>query len=265
VVAFAVRGFEWISLAYFATLGAAALVRPLPPASRRLVTVAAAATCAIVVLAARFAGDGVRSLLPLALILIGYFVSAWFAVTPSRAFERWLLSWDRRWLGDPATRFAHWPRAVLALLEIAYMGCFLLVPAGLAALRLEGASWAVIDRYWSQVIASEFGSFVSLTCVFARPPWVLDERAALPDRAVHRTATRFVERLTIRANTFPSGHAAGSLAVALGTISALPTFGLITLILAVAISVAAVVGRYHYAADIVAGVCLALVAFVILG
>jgi membrane-associated phospholipid phosphatase len=259
-----VRVFEWISLAYFATLGIAALLRPLPAGSRVFVTGAAASMCAIIVLGARFTADGVRSALPLGLILIGYFLSARFAVRPSLPFEQWLLSWDRRWFGDPATLFARWPHAVMAFLEIAYMGCFLLVPAGLAGLLLAAEPQPLIDRYWGLVVASEFGSFVSLAFVFARPPWVLEQRAALPDRAVHRTATLFVERLTIRANTFPSGHAAGSLAVALGTIDPLPVLGLAMLILVVAICVAAVVGRYHYAADVVAGICLALAAWAVL-
>jgi len=257
------RLFEWIALAYFAILAAAAPFRRLPRRSR--IFVAAASICSAIVFTARSAGDDVRSVLPFATISAGYFLSGSFAVEPSQTFERWLLGWDRRWFGDPATRFARWPRGLLAPLEIVYMGCFLVVPAGLAGLRMAHVPQPIIDRYWTLVSAAEFGSFISLAFVYARPPWVLEQRAAMPDRAVHRAATRFVERLTIRANTFPSGHAAGSLAVALGIVGVLPPLGVALLVLAIGICLAAVAGRYHYAADVVAGICLAVAAFAILG
>jgi len=68
-----------------------------------------------------------------------------------------------------------------------------------------------------------------------------------------------VEHLTIRANTFPSGHVAGSLAVALAVIGVMPGFGLLFLFLAGSIAAACIVGRYHYIADVVTGALLTLV------
>jgi len=254
-----------MSFVYFATLGIVALIRRLPAGSRAAITGIAGSMCAAILLVERDGGDLVRTAMPIAVILIGYYLSGRFAIEPSVRFEARLLSWDERLFGNPATRFAGWPRALLAVLEVLYMGCFLLVPAGLAGLRLTAAPQALIDRYWTFVIGAEFGSFMSIAFAYARPPWVLEQRAALPDRAVHRAATRFVERLTIRANTFPSGHAAGSLAVALGVIGALPAVGLVMFVLAIAICVAAVVGRYHYAADVVAGLSLALAIFALFG
>ena len=73
---------------------------------------------------------------------------------------------------------------------------------------------------------------------------------------------RWVQHLTIGVNTFPSGHAAGSLAVAFAVIGALPSAGLVLLVLAVAICVACVVGRYHYAIDVGAGAAVALALWV---
>jgi membrane-associated phospholipid phosphatase len=55
----------------------------------------------------------------------------------------------------------------------------------------------------------------------------------------------FVRRATIGANTFPSGHTAGSLAVALAVIGTLPWIGGVLLALALTIALACVVGRYH--------------------
>jgi membrane-associated phospholipid phosphatase len=66
-----------------------------------------------------------------------------------------------------------------------------------------------------------------------------------------------MKHATTGANTLPSGHAAGSLAVAFGVIETLPTAGAILLAWAIAISVAAVVTRAHFVADIVTGAALA--------
>jgi membrane-associated phospholipid phosphatase len=67
-----------------------------------------------------------------------------------------------------------------------------------------------------------------------------------------------VQHLTIRVNTFPSGHAAGSLAVALAVVGAMPASGVLLLVLALAICVACVVGRYHYIVDVLAGAAVAI-------
>jgi membrane-associated phospholipid phosphatase len=158
-------------------------------------------------------------------------------------------------LSAPATRFSRWPRAVLAYLEIVYMGCVVPVPAGFAALVWTGRG-ALADWYWTLVTAAEFGSFASLGIVQARPPWMVERKAVLSDRSVHRAASIMVEHLTIRANTFPSGHVAGSLAAALAVMRAMPELGLVLLFLAGSIAVACVVGRYHYIVDVIAGVLL---------
>jgi undecaprenyl-diphosphatase len=68
----------------------------------------------------------------------------------------------------------------------------------------------------------------------------------------------FVRRATIGANTFPSGHTAGSLAVAFAVIVTLPWTGVVLLVLAVSIALACIVGRYHYVIDVMAGAALAL-------
>jgi membrane-associated phospholipid phosphatase len=250
-----VRSSEWVSFVYFAALTAIAWLRPLPSARRVQITAIGLLSSVAVVTGARLAAPAVRDWMPPLVILAGYFLSGRFFVNPSPSFEAWLIAWDRRLLGDPATRFAHWPRALLAYLEIVYMGCVVLVPAGFAALAWTGRS-ALADSYWTLVTAAEFGSFASLGVVQARPPWMVERKAVLSDRSVHRAASMMVEHLTIRANTFPSGHVAGSLAAALAVMRAMPGLGLVLLFLAGSIAAACIVGRYHYIADVVTGVLL---------
>jgi undecaprenyl-diphosphatase len=68
----------------------------------------------------------------------------------------------------------------------------------------------------------------------------------------------FVRRATIGANTFPSGHTAGSLAISFAVIGTLPWVGALLLALALSIALACIVGRYHYVIDVLTGAALAL-------
>jgi membrane-associated phospholipid phosphatase len=247
---------ERIALAYFIYLGIVGWLRPIGIARRvRVSLVAIVGSVAVW----RIAGAPlqVRAWAPLAYILIGYYASAYLFVAPSRALERWLVAWDRRVLGDPSTRFARWPRPVLALLEVVYMGCFILIGAGFAVLAANGHASSA-EHYWTLVTGAELGSFAPLAFVQTRPPWALERKPVLADSVVHDLAERMVRHLTIRVNTFPSGHVAGSLAVALAVLSAMPWTGAALVGLALAIGVATVVGRYHYVVDALAGAGLSL-------
>ena len=251
------RHSESLALAYFVYLAAIGWLRDVPLNRRLVVTAGGLTMCAAIVAIGRVGGLVVRQWAPNGYVLAGYYLCGRLFVQPSTRVESWLLHWDRRLLGDPSTRFHRWPSFLLAYLEVVYMGCFLLVPAGFAALAWTGHQ-AEADRYWTMVLAAEFGAFAPLPIVPTRPPWALAPRAVLNDRAVHRFASLFVRRTTIGANTFPSGHTAGSLAIALAVIVTLPRTGTVLLALALSIALACIVGRYHYIVDVIAGAALAL-------
>lgn len=251
------RSSESLPLAYFAACAVLSWLRPLPLSRRLQVTALSVGTAASILAVAHNAASVVRDWAPGVSTLVGYYVSGRFFVAPSRRVEQWLLSWDRRLLGDPSIRFAAWPRPLLACLEIVYIGCFLVMPAGFAVLAARGRS-DLADHYWTIVMAAELGAFAPLIFIQTRPPWLVERKPARPDSVVHRAAARMVEHFTIRANTFPSGHVAGSLAVALAVIDTMPAIGLLFLLLAGTISVATVVGRYHYVIDGIAGAALAV-------
>ncbi len=251
------RSSEWLSFVYFGAMTALAWLRPLSASRRAQISAIGVSMGLAILLLARIGTAVARDWAPVAFILAGYYLSGRFFVSPSPALERWLMAWDWRLLGDPTTRFSRWPRPLLAYLEIIYMGCFLLMPAGFAALAVTGRT-ALADHYWTMVTGAELGAFAPLGLIQTRPPWLIERRAAQPDRAVHRLASQMVRHLTIRANTFPSGHVAGSLAVAFALLGPMPWTGTGLLLLACSISVACVVGRYHYVIDGLAGVALAL-------
>lgn len=256
-----VRASEWLSVGYFAVMSAAAWARPLPMRRRIEICAVGIPACALVFAVAHAGSSLLRDWAPPLAILAAYYVSGRFFVHPSVPFESWLMAGDRRWLGDPATRFARWPRPLLAYLEVVYMGCFLLVPAGFLLLAMTGRA-AMADRYWTMVLAAEYGAFAPLALVPTRPPWALEKKPELAGRAVHQAAEQMVRQFTIQANTFPSGHVAGSLAVAFAVIGAMPWAGAVLLGLAVSISLACIVGRYHYVVDVIAGAALALVIWI---
>jgi len=199
----------------------------------------------------------IRDWAPALYILAGYYISGMTFVRPSEPLERWLMKWDVRWLHEPTTQFSGWPPLLLAYLDLVYTMTFMLLPAGLAVILLTGHR-ELVDRYWTIVTAAELGAFTPLALVQTRPPWVVEQRADLPDGAVRRMAERAVQQMSIGVNTFPSGHAAGSLGIALAVSHAVPVAGLVFGVIALSISVACVVGRYHYVVDVLAGVALAL-------
>lgn len=252
-----VRHSESLALAYFVYLGVAAAVRRLPPSRRASLVGIAALFGVLIVILARVADARTRDWAPLLYVLAGYYASGLLFVHPSGRFEAWLMDWDHRWLGDPTTRFARWPRWLVAYLDLVYLGCFLLLPAGFAVFEWRGHA-ALADRYWTMVLGAELGAFAPLALVETRPPWAVERRPVLADRSVHGLASQLVEHLTIGVNTFPSGHVAGSLAVAFAVLGVVPWVGLLLLVLAISIAVACVVGRYHYVIDVIAGAALAI-------
>jgi membrane-associated phospholipid phosphatase len=253
----AVRSSEWVSLAYFAALTALAWARPVGPRRRLVICAVALTMCGAVVLIARAGGAAVRDWAPGVSILVGYYVAGRFFVRPAERAEAWLMAVDRRLLGDPPSRFARWPRPVVASLDLLYVCCFLLPPAGLAALVVGGHA-ALADRYWTIVAAAAFGAYGPLSIMSTRPPWLLERPATLAAPAIHRFASQMVERFTTRANTCPSGHVSASLAVACALAGTMPWTAAVFFVLALGVAVACCVGRYHYLVDLVSGAALAL-------
>jgi membrane-associated phospholipid phosphatase len=244
---------ESIAVLFFAHVAMAALVRRRMPPRRRLTSAVGSIAAAITVVAVSRAGSpALRNWVPMGYVLAAYYLSGRTFFAPMPRVESWLAAIDRRILGDPAAAFSRWPPAVIRVLDAAYIGCFLLVPAGLGLLLAAGHGNRS-SHYWTLVIGAELGAFATLPYLQTRPPWVLERLDARGPRA----SVAFMKHATTGANTLPSGHAAGSLAVALAVIETMPIEGTILLALAIAISVAAVITRAHFVVDIITGAALA--------
>jgi membrane-associated phospholipid phosphatase len=251
-----VRSSEWIALLYFLYLAVVCWLRPMQPSRRLLVTSVSLGLAATIHTVASAAPPLVRDWTPFLYVAVAYYLTGRLFVKPSETLEAWLLGWDRQLLGDPTTRFAHWPGWLVAYLDIVYMSCFLLLPGGFAILAATGHSTQA-NHYWTMVLAADLGAFAPLSVFQTRPPWMLEQPPALADTAVHRLASYMVRNATIGVNTFPSGHVAVSVAAAVAVLGSLPLIGGVLLALAASVSVACIVGRYHYVIDVLAGAVLA--------
>jgi len=250
-----VRSSEWVALLYFIYLAVVCWLRPLPPFRRLIITSVSVALVAAIRITASIAPSFVRDWTPFLYVSVGYYLTGFLFVAPSAELEAWLLKWDHHWFGDPTTRFANWPWWVVAYLDVVYTLCFLLLPGGFAALAVTGHSERA-NRYWTMVLAADLGAFAPLSFFQTRPPWALEPPPKLRASGIHRLASYVVKRGTTGVNTFPSGHVAVSIAVAVGVMSSLPVTGAILMAVAASIGVACVVGRYHYAMDVLAGAVL---------
>jgi hypothetical protein len=190
------------------------------------------------------------------------------ARTPNLRFEQRLLDGDRWLFGrDGLARFEQSaPRLLVEYLELAYLLCYAVVPGGYACLVIAGYGSDASDRFWSVVLMASFACYGLLPWLPTRAPRAVEPLAEARTGEGGRSAIRrlnlaVLNRASVQWNTFPSGHTAASLATALAVGSYMPLAGVVVAILAVSIAAGSVAGRYHYAADAIAGAAVAILAF----
>jgi membrane-associated phospholipid phosphatase len=258
-----VRASEWLTIAYFAYLGLIALLRPAMAGRRRALLAAAAMIALVFVPIALPAGamrERVRDWWPAASLLAGYWLSGLYFTAPMPRVERQFLRFDHLLYRHGLTSLvAKTPWVLLDAVEFAYLSCFIFVPGGMLILALSGHE-ASADRFWTLVLAGEFGSFGVLPWIQTRPPRDVEPPDPINSRGliVRRLNLYMCGRTSIGWNTFPSGHVAGALAAALAVSEVVPAATVPMFIGAGLIAVSTVIGRYHYAVDGIAGALLTL-------
>jgi membrane-associated phospholipid phosphatase len=244
-----------------------------------------------------------RDWLPAVLILVAYRESGLFITPdPTHhldylfiRFDRWLLS-SRLVLGT-LHALSQWLQYYL---EVAYLFCYPLVLLGVGSLEwacawearvprvgLEAAMAAPtaalessfqadytnrcalgeksIDCFWTAVLGAVLCSYLLFPFFPLTPPRTLFND--LPGPAVQPLLRNInlwlLGRYSVQVCLFPSGHVAAVIATALAVRKFLPRLGIVFLIVALSISAATVYGRYHYAADAVAGGLVGVAGFLI--
>ena len=198
---------------------------------------------------------------PPALLLIGYWSSGRLFVAPRASHEAALASLDRYL--DLRSLAGRLPRLVAEVLEAAYAGVYVLIPIALA-IRLSYLPTAAPDTFWAVVLATDYICFGVLPWVQTRPPRALEPGAPWTSSLRHFNL-RLLGATSIQVNTFPSGHAAEALVAALVVIGAPSGIVATMFVAALAVSAGAVLGRYHYLVDALAGWLVAIGVFLLWG
>ncbi len=193
-------------------------------------------------------------LLPPLVLLIAYWTSGMLFVAPIASQERALRLLDCRM--DVRSLARQVPRPAAEVLEAAYLGIYGLIPIALI-IHLWVSDRPDVPRFWAVILITDFICFAALPWVQTRPPRALEsvEPWTSSIRAVN---LRVLGSASIQVNTFPSGHAAEGLAAALLVVDAPAPVVALMMIAAATVAAGAVLGRYHYLADALAGFVVAL-------
>jgi len=296
----ALRIHERILLAFFAYLTASAFSFPLDLQQRLVVIPLNLLVVAVLSMLSR-EGTGdrsrfltqVRDWIPCVLILVAYRESGLFFIPdPTHRLDDFFIRFDDSILGYPGVlRLLAWGAPWLQrYLELSYFLCYPIVPLGLASLYLvrnkatdvapgcspadarplAGASHdacrrAAVERFWTAVLLASFTCYLLFPLFPLTPPRELFNDVPGPQVApVLRGMNRWLlGRYAVGASLFPSAHVAATTAMALAIRRYLPRFGLVFVLIAASIALATVYGRYHYAADALAGAMVGLTAYLV--
>lgn len=248
--------YEWTSLIFYAAFGLLGWMRSLPFRRRAIVTLIAVAGIGVIV---NMRSSGIRDWLPLGFIPLAYWQTGQFVRPLNQRLQSKLESLDRKHVFAP-------PRPIMVALELAYLFCYPLVPAGLVALYLSGMG-RFAEEFWNVVLPPAYLCYGTFPFVQTLPPRAIEEYTPWqPERTQIRKLNLFVLRhVSIQANTFPSGHVAASLAVAFQLLSHTVAAGMLFLAVSVCIAAGSFFGRYHYGIDVLLGVLLAAISFSVFG
>jgi PAP2 superfamily len=250
------RFYEWLTAAFLLFFAVLSWMRPLER-RRRIVITGFAVVGITAILTLR--SSVLRDWLPLIFIPFTYFQTGQFVLPLNKSFQSLLERIDQK-IAFPL------PGPIMLVLELAYLFCYPLVPAGLIALYLTGMGDFAAE-FWNVVLPPAYACYATFPFVQTLPPRSTEGRTPWQPRFTRmRSFNAFVLRyISTQANTFPSGHVAASVAVALELLAHARPIGVVFAIIAALIAAGAFFGRYHYALDIVIGAPLALLSFILFG
>ena len=206
-----------------------------------------------------------RDWLPALLMPMMYWQAGLLATTINKNFQRKLEATDEKllgtWLAKLTRKSAY--RGIAATLETAYLSCYILVPTGLAVLYLSNLRRHATD-YWSVILPATYACYAFTAFVPTLPPRSIANDAVRPVRSTIRTLNLwFVHRVTTELNTFPSAHVTSTLGGSLLVFHLVPRVGWALVLISIGIALGAVLGRYHYAVDVILGAILAVGVFAV--
>ena len=274
---------EQIALAFFAYLTLAAFVFQLAARDLCIIMALNTVTPATLMVLRRNRQRApwlaaAADLFPALLLLVAYRETGLLLTPdPTHHLDDVFIRWDRVLLQSPLVQAVLQAAApwIQHYLELAYLLCYPLVPLGVAAVHYApprsptgepAATKGVraMDGYWAAVLLATLFCYAVYPFFPLTPPRVLFADVPGPHVAPLLRKLNFwlLDQYSVQACIFPSGHVAAVTAVALAVRKHAPRLGALFLFLAASVAVATVYGRYHYAADAVAGALVGVAAYI---
>jgi membrane-associated phospholipid phosphatase len=279
-----IRNSEMVALGFFAYELAASWLFPLTTGQRLKIAVLNLLAASVILLVARFASGArrpfvamLRNWLPCLLIILAYRESGLF-LSPdvTHGWDSLFIRWDRFLLGNALVQklIAFCSPWLERYFELAYLLTYPFVPLGFAAVYFSRSSGSTpdaasgekpLDRFWTTVLLAALASYALFPFFPLTPPRVLFNDLPWPAGKPLLRKMNFwiLDRYSVQACLFPSGHVAGGTATALAVWAERPRLGLVFLFAAASIAASTVFGRYHYSADAVAGAILGIAAYAV--
>lgn len=267
------RTSEWVLICFFGYIAALSPLFRDRPVLKYQPVFALAAVIALVSLIARaeqthFAKTVsiVRDWLPL-VVTLGAFreMELFLPVRFDHRFETAWIQWDHRLLGEWHVRsmIEGFGSVIPLWLELCYLLVYGIGFFSLALLYLQHRR-VQVDRFLTVYLIGTLLAYALFPYFPSEPP-----RIVFP-AVDHPLITSWVRSLnlwvlkvgTIHVGVFPSAHVSSVFSAAWGMFLVLPEqklFGGGLLLYALSVSVATVYGRYHYAADVLAGFAVSLI------
>ncbi|HML15926.1 MAG TPA: phosphatase PAP2 family protein [Bryobacteraceae bacterium] len=257
------RSSEWVILIYF-TYVAIAAAWFFPPAKAWAVALVVGAL--IWILSRR--RSVLRDFAPAAFTLAAYREMNWFrSANYDHHFENAWIVWDRWLLGDGGHLRALIESAG-ALFPSYFELCYALV-YGIAPVSILVLFFAHrrdrINLFWMAYLTGTLGAYAMFPYFPSEPPWLVFANADFPHIATvfRRLNLWILGGYGIHASVFPSAHVSSAFSAAWGLLAAIPEgrwIGWTMAAYGLSVAIATVYGRYHFAADAVAGIAVSLVA-----
>jgi membrane-associated phospholipid phosphatase len=261
------RSAEWMLTIYFAYVALISLAFPLQSNVRPfVVAILVPALFAAMALGKGVAFSMARDWAAVAMVLVAYREMDWFSGL-ARNFPlelRWE-EWDRAILFHGGLQRAIESLGLLGpvYLEVCYALVYAVVPFVVAILYIEHRRERVNGALFLYLLGTllAYGLFPYFP---SDPPRIAFGGTDLPNifTAVRRLNLWLVGDYGIHSSVFPSAHVSSAFAATWALFAYLPErrrIGWGMLIYAVSVAVATVYGRYHYAADAVAGLAVSFV------
>lgn len=213
-----------------------------------------------------------RDWIPAALVLVAYWSVDWVAAAPrDRQLEQWLVSWDRTLLRDLHLHAAieRFGPLVPAVLELAYLILYAVLPVSIASFYVYRER-SRLDEFLFPFLAGTLAVYALLPHFPVDAPRFAFAGEDLPavDTVFRRMNLSILNHWDIRSSVLPSGHVAAAFSAALAMRLAAPARRRLAgalLTIAVLVWMNTVYGRYHYAADGLAGLAVSVSAIGVLG